>query len=301
MASTPAAMAAAIGSRDGSGPMSGTGAGPETGLVAEATVDFACAAASFAADARSPLVSASPAAEGVLGGAFLAGAFFAAFFAGSASFAAFAGVFLGGAFFAGAFFCALAGCAAGGVLLAGGGADGTGGTGAGGSGAGGTEGASGADDGVDSAGGGVDCGPSSGRSCWSAIGLLLCSVVCPRVRQWPPSCQVGYGATRWRPVPRPGPARRPSPPVRRASAIGTPRRWRDGCVRLAATTYGFASPAAPAPPPPRSSPTTIARSRWHTTRRTNRACQPRPRCRRSGASAHTRPTTGRTAAGPGPT
>ena len=75
MASTPAAMAAAIGSRDGSGPMSGTGAGPETGLVAVATVDFACAAASFAADARSPLVSASPAAAGVfLGGAFSAGA-----------------------------------------------------------------------------------------------------------------------------------------------------------------------------------------------------------------------------------
>ena len=120
MASTPAAMAAAIGSRDGSGPMSGTGAGPETGLVAVATVDFACAAASFAADARSPLVSASPAAAGVfLGGAFSAGAFFAAFFAGAAFFAALAGVFSAGAFFAGAFFCALAGCffAGGGVLL----------------------------------------------------------------------------------------------------------------------------------------------------------------------------------------
>ena len=71
MASTPAAMAAAIGSRDGSGPISGTGAGPETGLVAVATVDFACAAASFAADARSPLVSASPAAAGRLRRSFL--------------------------------------------------------------------------------------------------------------------------------------------------------------------------------------------------------------------------------------
>ena len=66
IASTPAAMAAASGSRDGSGPINGTGAGPATGLGALATVDFACAAASFAADVRSPLVSASFGAAGSL-------------------------------------------------------------------------------------------------------------------------------------------------------------------------------------------------------------------------------------------
>ncbi len=69
-------MAAASGSRDGSGPINGTGAGPATGFGALATVDFACAAASFAADVRSPLVSASVAAAA----ACLGGAFFAAFF-----------------------------------------------------------------------------------------------------------------------------------------------------------------------------------------------------------------------------
>ncbi len=104
MASTPAAMAAAIGSRDGSGPINGTGAGPDAGLFALATVAFALAAASFAAEVRSPLVSASFGAAGVfLAGAFLAGAFFAAFFAG-AFFAALAGAFLAGVFLAGAFF-----------------------------------------------------------------------------------------------------------------------------------------------------------------------------------------------------
>ena len=49
IASTPAAMAAASGNRDGSGPISGTGAGPATGFGRAATVDLACAAVSFAA------------------------------------------------------------------------------------------------------------------------------------------------------------------------------------------------------------------------------------------------------------
>ena len=108
-------MAATIGSRDGSGPINGTGAGPETGLGALATVDFACAAASFAADVRSPLVSANLGAAGaVFGGAFFAGAFLAgAFFAG-VFLAALAGAFL--AALAGAFLAALAG-----VSVAGGG------------------------------------------------------------------------------------------------------------------------------------------------------------------------------------
>src|SRR5829696_9544803 len=80
IASTPATIAAATGRRDGSGPIRGTGGGPATGFGALATVDFACAAASFAAEARSPLVSASFAAVGAcLGGAFFAGAFLAAF------------------------------------------------------------------------------------------------------------------------------------------------------------------------------------------------------------------------------
>src|SRR5258708_33901488 len=138
-------MGAASGSRDCSGPISGTGAGPETGLGALATVDFACAAASFAAEARSPLVSASfAAADACLGGTFFAAAFFAAFFAGA---------FLA-AFFAGAFLAALAG-----GFLAGG---------AGGSAAGGTGGGLGAD-GAFSAAGAAASGLSSGRSCWSAI------------------------------------------------------------------------------------------------------------------------------------
>src|ERR1700748_885343 len=90
-------MAATIGSRDGSGPINGTGAGPETGFGALATVDFACAAASFAADVRSPLVSASFGAAGaVFGGAFFAAAFLA-------------GAFFAGAFLAGVFLAALAG------------------------------------------------------------------------------------------------------------------------------------------------------------------------------------------------
>ena len=61
MASTPAAIAAASGTRDCSGPTSGTVPGPAAGLAAAATVDFACAAVCFAAFAmlRSPLVSAS--------------------------------------------------------------------------------------------------------------------------------------------------------------------------------------------------------------------------------------------------
>src|SRR4051794_38545582 len=158
MASTPAAIAAAIGSREGSGPMSGTGAGPLTGLLAVDTADFACAAASFAAEARSPLVSARfAAADAFFGGAFFAAAFLAAFLAG----AFFAGVFL--AALAGAFFAAdLAG-----VFLAGG---------AGGSAAGGTGSGLGADDAGCSAGAEAS-GVSSDRSCWSAIWLLLCDRV----------------------------------------------------------------------------------------------------------------------------
>src|SRR5438445_6140655 len=170
IASTPAAIAATSGSREGSGPISGTGAGPLTGLLAVDTVAFACAAASFAAEVRSPLVSASFAGVG----AFFGGAFFAAvFFA----------VFLAGAFFAGAFLAALAGAffaaALAGAFLAGG---------AGGSAAGGTgsaAGGTGSGFGVDDAGcsaGAAASGVSSDRSCWSAIWLLLCDrVVYPAV------------------------------------------------------------------------------------------------------------------------
>ena len=115
MASTPAAIAAASGTRDCSGPTSGTVPGPATGLPAAATVDFACAAVCFAAFAmlRSPLVSASfgvifgGPAEGAVGGAFFGADFLAAFLAGSAFFAALAGVFFG--VLAGAFLAALAG------------------------------------------------------------------------------------------------------------------------------------------------------------------------------------------------
>src|ERR1700757_93536 len=89
----------------------GAGTLAETGLLASSTIDFACAAASFAA-ASWPLVSirccvsrsrsagCSDAFGGVdsglLAGAFLAGAFLAAAFL--------AGAFLAGAFLAGAFF-----------------------------------------------------------------------------------------------------------------------------------------------------------------------------------------------------
>src|SRR2546423_10890442 len=68
IASTPAAIAATSGSREGSGPISGTGAGPLTGLLAVDTVAFDCAAASFAAVVRSPLGSARFAGEGVFFG-----------------------------------------------------------------------------------------------------------------------------------------------------------------------------------------------------------------------------------------
>src|SRR6185437_14160488 len=149
-------MAAASGSRDGSGPINGTGFGPTTGLGALATVDFACAAVSFAADVRSPLVSASFGAAGCLfGGTFFAATFLAAFFAGAFLAA------LAGAFLAGAFFAAFAG-----ILAAG----------AGGSVAFGTGPGLGADD-ASAAAGAAASGFSSGRSCWSAIWLLLCACV----------------------------------------------------------------------------------------------------------------------------
>ncbi|RAV11352.1 hypothetical protein DQP55_14315 [Mycolicibacterium sp. GF69] len=122
---------------------------------------------------------------GSTGGAFFAGAFFA----GAAFLAAFfAGAFLAGAFlaafFAGAFLAAFfAG------FFAAGGAGG-----AGGSGTGGTRGSAevpadsaAAGCGVDSSAGGEPCGCSSGRPCWSAIGLLLCSISSPPGS----SCQVG--------------------------------------------------------------------------------------------------------------
>src|SRR6202022_2483644 len=181
IASTPAAMAAASGSRDGSGPINGTGAGPATGLGALATADFAFAAAYFAADVRTPLVPASFAAVGAfLGGAFFAAALLAAFFAGA---------FLAG--LAGGFLAALARALlaglAGGFL-----AGGTGGSAAGGTGCGLGAG------GVSSAAGAAASGFSSGRSCWSAMWLLLCACLVLRLsrvsvctRQLSPSCQVG--------------------------------------------------------------------------------------------------------------
>src|ERR1700758_5653653 len=104
----------------------GAGTLAETGLLASFTIDFACAAASFAA-ASWPLVSIRCCVSrscsagcsdgfggvdsGLLAGAFLAGAFLAGAF--------FAGAFFAGAFFAGAFavfLTALAGgCFSGGV------------------------------------------------------------------------------------------------------------------------------------------------------------------------------------------
>ena len=83
------------------GPVRRHGRGPVTGLGALATVDFACAAASFAAEASwpSPLVSAScrrrPARASATpsGGVFADRLFCAAFLAGAAFLAALAGAF----------------------------------------------------------------------------------------------------------------------------------------------------------------------------------------------------------------
>src|SRR5882757_6766875 len=157
IARIPAAMAAATGSREGTGP------GAMTGMVAAATVDFACAAVSLAGllAGRDSLVSAAAGAGagastagGVAGcgggtaGAFLAGAFFA----GAAFLAALAGAFF--ATLAGAFFAAFAGAFLAAAFFAGGGSVGSN---------------------VGSGGDGCSVGSSSGRPCWSAIWLLLCS------------------------------------------------------------------------------------------------------------------------------
>ena len=96
IASTPAAMAAASGNRDASGPISGTGAGPATGFGALATVDFACAAVSFAADASCRHRWCPPATLGrqaPFGWGLRRRCLLAAFLAGAAFLAALAGAF----------------------------------------------------------------------------------------------------------------------------------------------------------------------------------------------------------------